>query len=74
MRQNTKTSNQLFIRTAALLLHAVLNFIFISWLTNFDLTGSWLRFTGFVLAILALVYFFLKHIVSFLQFVKKQLR
>jgi hypothetical protein len=68
----TKTGSSVFLRLMALLLHAVLNFIVITWFTNFDLTGSWLVFTGFVVAVFALIYFFLKHIVSFLHFVKNR--
>ena len=70
MEQNTKTSNRLSVRIAALLLHAVLNFIIITWLTNFDLTGSWLVFIAFAMIVFVLIYFFLRHIVSFVQFLK----
>lgn len=67
-----KTTNRLALRLLALLLHALLNFVVITWLTNFDLTGSWLVFAGFVLAVLVLLCFFLKHLVSFVTFFKME--
>lgn len=70
MPQSTKTSSRFFVRIAALLFHALLNFIAVTYLTNFDVTGSWLRFAGFVLAVFALFYFFLRHLFSFVLFLK----
>lgn len=62
--------NSVFTRTAALLLHALLNFLLVNWLVNFDITGKWIFFIGFIIALLALLYFFIKHIVSFIYFIK----
>jgi hypothetical protein len=62
--------NSLFIRSAALLLHALVNFLLVNWLVNFDITRKWIFFIGFVIALLALLYFFIKHIVSFIYFIK----
>ncbi|HKO79267.1 MAG TPA: hypothetical protein VJU78_02690, partial [Chitinophagaceae bacterium] len=59
-----------FIRTAALLLHALINFLLVSWLVNFDITGKWAFFIGFLIILLVLLYFFIKHIVSFIYFIK----
>jgi len=62
--------NSVFTRTAALLLHALLNFLLVSWLVNFDITGKWVFFIGFIIFLLALLYLFIKHIVSFIYFIK----
>jgi hypothetical protein len=62
--------NSVFTRTAALLLHALLNFLLVSWLVNFDITGKWIFFIGFIITLLILLYLFIKHIVSFIYFIK----
>jgi hypothetical protein len=62
--------NSLFIRVTALLLHAIANFVLVSYLLNYDLTGKWVTFAGFVVLIFVLVYLFIRHIVSFIYFVK----
>src|SRR5690349_8279863 len=72
MTQKTKTLQPFILRLLAVLLHALLNFIAISYLLDFDITGSWLVFIGFVLLVFLLVYLFLRHIISFIQFIKKQ--
>lgn len=62
--------NSFFIRVVFLLLHAVLNFVAISWLLNFDITSKWVYFIGFILLIFLLVYLFINHIISFIYFLK----
>ena len=62
--------NNKILRTAALLIHALLNIVITSWLTNFDITGSWLMVIVFVLTLFVLVVLFVKHILSFINFLK----
>ena len=62
--------NQVAIRTILLILHATANFILISWVYNFDLTGSWLRFFGFIAGVLLLLFLFIKHLLSYIYFIK----
>lgn len=74
MEQTAKITYRLFIRIAALLFHAVLNFIVVTGLTNFDLTGSWSLFAAFAAVVFVLLYLFLRHVVSFVCFLKNKLR
>ena len=62
--------NSLFLRISALLLHAVANFILVSYLFNFDLTGKWIYFLGFIVLLFALLWIFIIHLVSFIRFIK----
>ena len=62
--------NHLLFRLAALLLHAVLNFILISYLMDYDITGSWLKVVGFVLLIFMLLIAFIVHLLSFIKLIK----
>lgn len=63
--------NSLFVRTTAILLHAVLNFLLVNFfVSTYDLTGKWVLFIGFILFLLLLLYFFIKHIVSYIYFIK----
>lgn len=66
MSGNTK----LFYRVALLILHAVANFLLISWLVNFDISGSWLGFFAFILVCLLLLSFFIMHLYAFFVFIK----
>jgi hypothetical protein len=62
--------NTFFFRIGALLLHALLNIIMVSWLTNYDITGSWLAVTGFLCLLFLLAILFIKHLLSFIQYIK----
>jgi hypothetical protein len=62
--------NKLLIRAGALVLHAAANFFLVTYLTNFDITGSWLAIAGFIIVMGVLLVLFIKHILSFLYFVK----
>lgn len=62
--------NKLVLRTLMLVLHTLLNFFIVSYLMDFDLTGSWLRIFLFVLLLLVLLYFFVWHIVEYSKHVK----
>ena len=62
--------NTFFFRTGAILLHAVLNVILVTWITNFDITGSWLAVIGFMILLFLLLVLFLKHILSFITYIK----
>ena len=63
--------NSLIWRTTAILLHAAANFFLISFLFRYDITGSWIGFIGFIVLALVLLYLFIKHLISFLYFLKK---
>ncbi|HUC80509.1 MAG TPA: hypothetical protein VMR70_06310 [Flavisolibacter sp.] len=69
MNRVTKTFNSLTLRLFGILLHAVLNFVAVSYLLNFDISGSWIVFVGFIVAVFFLSYVFLKHLVSFIHFI-----
>lgn len=71
MSKPTKTYNSFLLRFISIILHAVLNFILFSYLTDFDLTGSWIVFIGFLIVVIFLNYVFLKHLASFIHFIKK---
>jgi hypothetical protein len=62
--------NTTFLRTFLLLLHAAANFLLVTWLVDFDITGSWIRFIGFIVLLLALLYFFIRHVLSYIYFLK----
>jgi len=62
--------NPLLLRTIALLVHAALSLLIANWLLNFDITSRWLYFAGFIIVLLILLYFFVRHIISFLYFIK----
>ena len=66
----TKKLNTFVLRIAAIVIHAILNFIAISYLVNYDITGSWIKFIGFTLLVFLLFYLFLIHLVSFINFLK----
>ena len=54
----TKKLNTFVLRIAAIVIHAILNFIAISYLVNYDITGSWIKFIGFTLLVFLLFYLF----------------
>ena len=58
-------------RTAAIIAHAAANFILISVLFRYDITGRWVTFIGFILLALILLYLFIRHLVSYIYFLKK---
>ncbi len=64
--------NKLLFRTLILILHTLLNVFILTYVMDYDLTGSWLRIILFVLLILTLMYFFLLHILSYYKFVKSK--
>jgi Na+-driven multidrug efflux pump len=61
-----------FFRVLAVLLHALFNFILISYLTNFDITGSWLAVTAFLVTLVLLIALFIQHVISFINYIKTQ--
>ncbi len=62
--------NSILFRTVALVMHAVLNLVIVSYLVRFDTTASWVNFTAFIAALLVLLILFIKHLVSFIYFIK----
>jgi len=70
--EHTTTTNSLFWRVAALVIHIILNIVIVTRLTDFDLTGSWLIFFGFLILLLLLIFLFIKHVLSFIYFIKNK--
>lgn len=66
--------DKLYLRVAALVLHAAGNFLLITWLTNFDISGSWLATAGFIALLAALLSLFIWHILSFLFYLKNKIK
>jgi len=64
--------NSLAFRTIALVLHSLLNFFVISYILDYDITGSWLRVILFSLLLITLLYFFILHIIRYAQFIKSK--
>ena len=62
--------NHLIVRLGALLGHALLNIIIVSYATGFDIAGSWLAVTGFFLLLFLLFVLFVKHLISFINYIK----
>lgn len=62
--------NAFVLRTVALVLHAVANIIVITLLFNYDITGSWIFFIGFIAILLLLLFLFIKHLLSYIYFIK----
>lgn len=60
----------LFYRIAVMILHAIVNFLIISWLMNFDISGSWIGFFAFILVCLFLLSLFIIHLYFFFVFIK----
>ena len=69
MEKSTKSTNQFILRIFAIILHAILNFIAVSYITDMDLTGSWIVFIGFLLVLVFLTFLFIKHLVSFINYI-----
>ena len=67
---NLAAMNPLLIRTFLLTVHIVANVALVSYLVNFDLGESSLRFVLFILIMAILVLLFAKHLISFIQFIK----
>ena len=57
-------------RVIGVALHTLLNFILVSYLMAFDWTSSWVKFTGFICLIIILFILFVKHLLSFIHFIK----
>jgi hypothetical protein len=62
--------NNLFLRTCLVLLHAVTSIVLVSYLVDYDITGKWIKFIGFLLLLLLLLFLFVKHLIAFYYFIK----
>jgi hypothetical protein len=67
---NRPAIHKLLLRTIALILHAGLNVLLVTWFTNYDITESWLLTIIFILLVLLLAALFIYHLLSFIQFLK----
>ena len=66
--------NPLVLRTLAILLHAAANYVLVTMLFNYDISGSWLYFIGFIVIMLVLLFLFLKHLFSYIYFIKTNIK
>jgi hypothetical protein len=64
--------NKLLLRVILISVHIFLNFILISYLMSFDVTGSWVKFSLFILLVISLLILFIKHLISFILFLKSK--
>jgi hypothetical protein len=64
--------NNVLFRTVLIILHALLNFFIISYIMDFDITGSWLRLILFVLLLMILLYFFIIHVIFYSKLLKSK--
>jgi uncharacterized MAPEG superfamily protein len=64
--------NDFVLRTAALLLHAAANIFIVTYLFKYDITGSWVFFIGFITLLLLLLFLFIKHLLSYIYFIKNK--
>jgi len=62
--------NNFFFRLTVIIVHALVNFIAISYCMKFDITGSWLSFLLFAILCIVLLVAFIIHLISFVQFLK----
>ncbi len=60
----------LLSRIIALLVHAVLNFVAVSFALKYDISGSWLSFFLFMLLCITLFTLFFLHLSIFIRFLK----
>ena len=58
------------IRTSGILLHALVSFLLINWMFKYDIAGSWLGFTLFIIICLLLLMLFTRHLVSFIRYLQ----
>jgi hypothetical protein len=66
------TMNSPAIRTVLLLLHVAANFLLVNYLLRYDITGKWVYFIGFILLLFLLLFLFIKHMVSYIYFIKSK--
>ena len=66
--------NNWIIRLIAILLHAAVSIILVSYIVDFDITGKWITFFGFIVLLLILLFLFVKHVISFYYFIKTKIK
>ena len=62
------------LRLAALLGHIVLNVILIAWITSYDISGSWVGFILFLLAVTLMLFLLIRHLLLFIHYLKNKSR
>lgn len=62
--------NKPLLRLSLLILHGLANIAAVIYLTAYDITGSWLKTAGFILALFVLLFFFIRHMIAFINFIK----
>ena len=66
--------NSVFTRTSLLVLHAIASVILLTYIVKFDISGRWLSFVGFVLLLFALMYLLVRHIISYVSYIKTKIK
>lgn len=69
---NVVSMKSIFVRTAAMVIHILLNAIAINYFVGFDPSGSWLRFGLFTVAALVLLMLFVAHLITYIAFLKSR--
>ena len=64
--------NVFLLRTAAIVLHVAASIILVTFLFNYDITGSWVFFIGIITLLLLLLFLFIKHLLSYIYFIKNK--
>jgi len=62
--------NNLAVRICILLLHFIASILLLTFLVDYDITGKWIKFIGFIILMLLLLFLFVKHLISFYYFIK----
>lgn len=62
--------DRMILRVGLIMLHALANIVVVSYLVNYDITSSWLATISFVIILFILLTLFIKHIMSFIKYIK----
>jgi len=62
--------NNTILRVGALFIHVIVNIVIVAYVTRYDISGSWLSFAGFMVLLFILLIAFIKHLISFISFIK----
>jgi len=63
--QTTATMKPLFKRSLAIILHAVISVLLVVWVMQYELTGTWIKVSGFVSLIVLLALFLALHVIFY---------
>lgn len=66
--------SRLIRRLVAILLHALLTAYVLTWAMQYDITGSWILFAGFISLFLLLLLFLTIHFIALFYFFKSRVK